>query len=130
MFDPKVGKFLSGKYFGKLATTMKDGSPHVTPIWYMLDQGKVIINTTRGRVKYYNVKRDARVCLLIDDGYHYVILFGRARMADERDGKKDIESLAIRYHGEERGRRAAREIYWKQPRVSMEIIVERVVSGL
>jgi PPOX class probable F420-dependent enzyme len=127
---PKALEFLDGRHFGKLGTVMKDGSPHVTPIWYMLDGGKLIVNTTRGRVKYFNVKRDDRVCLLVDDGYPYLIIFGRARIAEERDGKKDIETLAIRYQGEERGKKAARSIYWKQPRVSFEIMPERIVSGL
>jgi len=126
----KALEFLEGRHFGKLGTVMKDGSPHVTPIWYMLDGGKLIINTTNERVKYFNVRRDNRVCLLVDDGYPYVIIFGTARIATERDGKKDIESLAIRYQGEERGRKAARSIYWKQPRVSIEVVPERMVSGL
>jgi PPOX class probable F420-dependent enzyme len=128
--SPAAKEFLAGKHFGKLGTVMKDGSPHVTPIWYMMDSGRLIVNTTSERVKYYNIRRDDRVCLLVDDGYSYVAIFGRARIADERDGKKDIESLAIRYHGEEKGRKSARDIYWKQPRVSIEIIPERVVSGL
>jgi PPOX class probable F420-dependent enzyme len=127
---PKVEKFLGGKHFGKLATTMKDGSPHVTPIWYMLEGGRVLVNTTTSRVKYYNIKRDGRVCFLVDDGYPYVIIFGRARIAEERDGKKDIETLAIRYTGVKAGRKASRERYWKQHRVTIEIIPERVVSGL
>jgi PPOX class probable F420-dependent enzyme len=128
--SPAVRKFLAGKHFGKLGTVMRDGSPHVTPIWYMMDRGRLIINTTSERVKYHNIRRDDRVCLLVDDGYPYVAIFGRARVAGERDGKKDIESLAIRYHGEKKGRKSAREIYWKQPRVSIEIVPERVVSGL
>ena len=126
----QVAKFLEGKHFGKLATVMKDGSPHVTPIWYMLDGGKIIINTTTKRVKYYNIKRDSRVCFLVDAGYPYVIIFGRARVAGERDGKKDIETLAIRYTGEARGRKSARSVYWKQPRASIEIVPERVNIGL
>jgi PPOX class probable F420-dependent enzyme len=128
--EPKVEKFLQGKHFGKLATTMKDGSPHVTPIWYMLEGGKVLVNTTTNRVKYFNIKRDNRVCFLVDDGYPYVILFGRARIAAERNGKKDIETLAIRYTGEKAGRKAARERYWKQERATIEIAPDRVVSGL
>jgi PPOX class probable F420-dependent enzyme len=127
---PQVTEFLQGKHFGKLGTVMKDGSPHVTPIWYMLDNGKLVVNTTEERVKYFNIRRDNRVCLLVDDGYPYVIVFGRGRIAKERDGKKDIESLAIRYHGEEKGKRSAREVYWKQPRVSIEIVPERVISSL
>jgi len=128
--DPKVEKFLRGKYFAKLATTMKDGSPHVTPIWYMLEDGKILVNTTTNRVKYHNIERDNRVCFLVDDGYPYVIIFGRARMAKERDGKKDIETLAIRYTGAEAGRKAARERYWKQDRATIEVIPERVVYEL
>jgi PPOX class probable F420-dependent enzyme len=128
--DSKVEEFLRGKHFGKLATLMKDGSPHVTPIWYMLEEGSVLVNTTTSRVKYFNIRRDKRVCLLVDDGYPYVILFGTARIAEERDGKKDIETLAIRYTGVEAGRKAARERYWKDDRVTIEIIPERVVYQL
>ncbi len=128
--SPQVEEFLKGKHFGKLATVMKDGSPHVTPIWYVLDDGKLIVNTTTARVKYYNIKRDGRVCFLVDDGYPHVIIFGRARIASERDGKKDIEALAIRYTGEEQGKKSARNMYWKQPRVSIEIVPEKIVNGL
>jgi len=128
--DPKVEKFLKGKYFGKLATTMKDGSPHVTPIWYMLEDGRILVNTTTSRVKYFNIKRDNRVCFLVDDGYLYVIIFGKARMAKERDAKKDIETLAIRYTGSQAGRKAARERYWTQERATIEITPDRVVSEL
>ena len=123
-------EFLKGLHFAKLATLNKDGSPQLTPIWYMLDRGRLIINTARGRQKFVNMKRDDRVALLIDNGYSYLSVAGRAREATERDANKDIESLAIRYHGEKRGRKAAREQYWKQPRVSFEIVPERVISGL
>ena len=127
---PQVEEFLNGKHFGKLATVMKDGAPHVTPMWYMLDGEKLILNTTTKRVKYYNIKRDSRVCFLVDDGYPYVMILGRARIANERDGKKDIEALAIRYTGEKQGKKSARNFYWKQPRVSIEVVPEKVVNGL
>jgi PPOX class probable F420-dependent enzyme len=126
----KTQDFLKEKHFGKIATLLKDGSPHVTPIWYMLEDGKIIINSTTDRVKYYNIKRDGRVCFLVDDGYPYVVLWGKARVANERDANKDIEALAIRYTGEAAGRKAARESYWKQPRISFEITPERVVVDL
>lgn len=128
--SPKVEKFLKGKHIGSIATSMKDGSPHLTPIWYMLEDGKLVINTTTRRVKYHNIERDNRVCLLVEDGYSHVIVFGNARIAKERDGMKDIETLAIRYTGEEQGRKSARNMYWKQPRVTIEITPERVIDAL
>lgn len=129
-FDPKAESFLKGRHFGKIATIRKDGSPHVTPMWYMYEGGKLIVNTTTSRVKFYNIRRDPRVCFLVDDGYPYVMIHGKARIASERDANKDIEALAIRYTGEEAGRKAARERYWKDQRVSIEIIPERVVQNL
>lgn len=128
--SPEAKKFLEGRHFGKIATLRKSGSPHVTPIWYMYEGGRLIINTTTDRVKYRNIERDPRVCFLIDDGYPYVMIEGRARIATERDPKKDIEALAIRYTGEEAGRKSARERYWKMDRVSIEIIPERVFEDL
>jgi len=129
-FEPKAETFLKGVHFAKIATLKKNGSPHVTPIWYMYEEGKLIVNTTTDRVKYHNLRRDPRVAFLVDDGYPYVLVEGKARIASERDPKRDIETLAIRYTGEERGRKAARERYWKQERVSFEIVPERIVQEL
>jgi PPOX class probable F420-dependent enzyme len=129
-FTPKAKEFLRGAYFAKLGTVMKDGSPHVTPIWYMYEDGKLFVNTTPNRVKYRNIVRDPRVCLLIDDGYPYLVIFGKGRIADERDPLKDIETLAIRYHGEKKGKKQARDYFAKQKRVTIEIVPDRVVSGL
>lgn len=128
--DAKAAKFLEGLHFAKLATLMKSGAPQVTPIWYMLEDGKLFVNTTKTRVKYRNIIRDHRVCFLIDDGYPYVMMFGKARVAKERDPNKDIETLAIRYRGEEKGKKAARDYFWKQDRVTLEIIPEKVVVDL
>ena len=122
--------YLKGKHFGKLATVRKDGSPHVTPIWYMLDEGKLIVNTTTQRVKYHNIRRDPRIALLVDSGYPYLLILGKARIAKERDPKKDIETIAIRYMGKEAGMKAARDRYWKDPRVTMEIIPDEIVEDL
>ena len=129
-FDTKAEEFLKGVHFAKLATLRKSGSPHLTPIWYMYVDGKLIVNTTPERVKYHNVRRDPRVALLVDDGYPYVIVEGKARVASERDAKRDIETLAIRYTGEEKGKKAARERYWKDERVSLEIVPERIIQAL
>ena len=128
--EPKVEAFLRGKHIAKLATVNRDGSPQVTPIWYMCVDGKMIVNTAEGRVKLRNIRRDPRVVLLMDEGYAYVAISGEARVAKERDGLKDIEALAIRYHGPQKGKKMTSEIYSKQKRVSIEIVPERTVKVL
>lgn len=129
-FDAKAEEFLKGIHFAKIATVKKDGFPHVTPIWYMYEDGKLIVNTTTDRVKFRNIQRDPRVSFLVDDGYPYLMVLGKARVATERDPLKDIETLAIRYTGEVKGKKAARERYWKQKRVSLEIIPDRIILQL
>jgi hypothetical protein len=47
MSKKEIRKFLMQDTFtGKLATIKKDGSPHVVPIWFVLDD----YNSSRGRV--------------------------------------------------------------------------------
>lgn len=38
------------KAFASLATTMPDGSPQVTPVWFDYKDGIVRVNTAKGRV--------------------------------------------------------------------------------
>jgi len=128
--NAEAKEFLKGTHFAKLATVMKDGRPQLTPIWYMLEKGKLYVNTAKTRVKYKNIMRDPRICFLVDDGYPYIMVFGRGRIATERDAYKDIETLAIRYQGEAKGKKSSRDIYWKQERVTIEIVPEKVLVSL
>ena len=41
----------SKKSFAHIATLMKDGTPQVTPVWIDFKDGKVLVNSARGRVK-------------------------------------------------------------------------------
>ncbi len=51
------------KAFASLATTMSDGSPQVTPVWFDYKDGIVRVNTAKGRVKARNLKEGAAVAL-------------------------------------------------------------------
>jgi len=52
------------KAFAALATTMPDGSPQVTPVWFDYKDGIVRVNTAKGRVKARNLKAGAAVALV------------------------------------------------------------------
>src|SRR3984893_17675647 len=63
------------KAFAVLATTMPDGSPQVTPVWFDYKDGVVRVNTAKGRVKARNLKKDAAVALAVidpDNPYRYI----------------------------------------------------------
>lgn len=51
----------------KIATVRADGRPHVAPIWFALDGEVLYFTTWHTTVKAANLKRDARICLVVDD---------------------------------------------------------------
>lgn len=74
---------LKGTFTGKLGTINKNGTPHVVPIWYTLDEDNIIFNTGNNSVKAKNIRRDNRVRLCVDDQaplYSFVTIDGIAEI--------------------------------------------------
>ena len=65
--DLKAIKLLKEKNLVFLATTMKDGSPQVSPVWADFEDDHIMINTAEGRIKHINVLREPRVAISIVD---------------------------------------------------------------
>jgi PPOX class probable F420-dependent enzyme len=98
------------KAFAVLATTMPDGSPQVTPVWFDYKDGVVRVNTAKGRVKARNLKKDAAVALAIidpDNPYRYIQIRGRVRRVTEDGANPHIDSLAKKYLGQDKYPNAA-----------------------
>ncbi len=90
------------KAFAFLALTLKDGSPHVTPIWFDWDGAHIIVNTARGRVKDKVLSRRPKVALAIaapGDLYTYLQIRGRVDTETEEGGYEQICKLNEKYHG-------------------------------
>lgn len=83
-----------------LATLMPDGTPQVTPVWFDYTNGKIRINTARGRVKAKNMKVGSKVALAIvdpDNVYRYIAIRGPVISEDEKGADAHIDSLAKKY---------------------------------
>ena len=63
--EEKSIKLLSEKNLVFIATLMKDGSPHVTPVWANYEDGYILVNTAEGRIKHKNVLSDPRVAVSV-----------------------------------------------------------------
>jgi PPOX class probable F420-dependent enzyme len=90
--------------FANLATMMADGSPQVTPVWFDYTDGKIRVNTAKGRVKSRTLKPGAPVALAImdpDNAYRYVQIRGRVARAVEAGADAHIDSLAKKYLGKD-----------------------------
>jgi len=93
------------KPIAALATTMPDGTPQVTPVWFDFDGARLRVNTAKGRVKAQNMKEGSRVALMIvdpDNPYRYVQVRGRVAVATENGADEHIDSLAKKYLGQNR----------------------------
>jgi PPOX class probable F420-dependent enzyme len=97
---------LEGTRTGKLATTRADRRPHVTPIWFVLDGDHVVWTTGETSLKAKAIRRDARVCMCVDDQappYSYVMIEGTATLSDDLDALRQwATAIGGRYMGTER----------------------------
>ena len=93
------------KSFAHLATVMADGSPQVTPVWFDLADGRIRVNTARGRVKARTMRPGARVALSIldpDNAYRYLQIRGQVSRETEDGADAHIDALAEKYLGKDR----------------------------
>ncbi|MFZ3468670.1 PPOX class F420-dependent oxidoreductase [Streptomyces sp. 4.24] len=120
---------------GKLATVREDGSPHIAPIWFVLDGDSFLFNTGKDTVKGRNLARDGRVSLCVDDErppFSYVVLQGRAEITDHADDPDGLLAWATRigarYMGQERA-----EAFGRRNAVPGELLVrvriDKVISA-
>ena len=88
------------KAFLFLATTMPDGSPQVTPVWFDHDGEHILINTNEGRVKDGNMKARPKVAMAIQDPstpYRYLQVRGEVVETIREGADEHINKLALRY---------------------------------
>lgn len=90
----------SPKAFAHLATVSAGGAPQVTPVWFDVSDGRVRVNSAKGRVKSRNMPEGARVALSIldpDNAYRYIQIRGTVTHVTEQGGDAHIDSLAKKY---------------------------------
>ncbi|MDG6901654.1 MAG: PPOX class F420-dependent oxidoreductase [Nitrososphaerota archaeon] len=95
-------KLIDGKNFASVATLMPNGSPQVAPVWVDREGDIIVINATKSRQRYRNLKRDARVAVSVFDmasPYSKVIVRGRAIEITMEGAEEHIDKLSMKYNG-------------------------------
>lgn len=91
------------KAFAQLALSLANGTPHVSPIWFDYEEGLIILNTARGRVKDKVLHRRGVVAMSISDPtdpYRYVLIKGPVVAETEENAYDRICDLNLKYKGE------------------------------
>lgn len=89
MTAEEIDGFLAHHRYAAVATTRRDGSPFVTPLSYVADEGRRLwVSIGAGRSFISRVRRDPRVCVSVsEDGLpsRGIVLAGTARKVDDTD---------------------------------------------
>ncbi len=120
-------KVLEDKAYGHVVTFNVRGGPEVTMVWMDVDGDEVLFNTSEGRRKPENIRRDPRVIVSIQDRNNpqlYAVFHGKGRI-DDVGADAHIDKLAKRFLG-------ADKYPYRQPgekRLIARIRVDRI-SGM
>ena len=126
-----------GTRTGKLAVTRASGEPHVTPVWFLLDEAppvpEVVFTVWGDSLKARALHREPRFSLCLDDQvppYSYVQLNGTVRF---EDNPAELRAWARRIGGRYMGHELA-DAYGERNSVPGELLVrgriERVVARI
>lgn len=89
--------------YAYLATSMSDGSPQLTPVWFNTDGVHILINSAKGRVKDRNMRARPYVAVVLhnhDNPYSYVQIRGQIVEITEDGARQHINDLSLKYRGD------------------------------
>jgi len=94
--EAEIAEFLASHMKVQIGTLDASGGPHLTTLYYVLDDdGRIAFWTYGASQKIVNLRRDPRIACLIEEGDEYfdlrgVSIRGRARLVEDYDGIRAI----------------------------------------
>ena len=97
MTDAEIEGFLAANLKVQVASLGKEGEPHLSTLFYVVQQGRIAFWTYGRSQKIRNLERDPRVSALVEDGTDYfelrgVSISGRAEIVRDPEGVWEIGS--------------------------------------
>jgi PPOX class probable F420-dependent enzyme len=96
-----VKKLLEDKAYGHVVTFTTQGNPQLTMVWMDVEGDEVLFNTSEGRRKSENLRRDPRIIVSVqdrNDPQAYAVFHGKGRVT-EAGADDHIDKLAKRFLG-------------------------------
>lgn len=90
MTDEEVWDFVESRKSLQVGTIERDGSVHLSTLWFAVVDGRIVFETYTKSQKIRNLQRDPRITVLVEDGEVYeelrgVMIKGTARLTDDPD---------------------------------------------
>lgn len=103
MTEPELAEFLEASRTVHVATVNADGTPHLVPLWFALDDGEIVFHTFARSRKIVNLRRDPRLTCLVEAGETYAELRGAQisgvaeLITDVSDVERHVVATMVRY---------------------------------
>lgn len=100
MTEDEVTAFVEEQKNLQVACLDRDGSPHLSTLWFAVMDGKLVFETYTRSQKIVNLRRDPRITVLLEDGLEYsllrgVMIKGTATLVDDDDGLHRIARAVV-----------------------------------
>jgi PPOX class probable F420-dependent enzyme len=102
-------EFVARKLVARMATQRADGWPHVTPIWYVWEDGRFLLSLGNSRRHLANLRRDPHVTMCVDIDPRVedptktpraAVCFGLAELVEDGPLVREVtEKMEMRYLG-------------------------------
>ena len=126
----EIDSQLAKPHVAHLVSIRADGRPHVAPVWYAREGGRVWVMTGSGTAKARNIANNPAVSLSIaapGRPYWYIVLEGEATLTTH-NLEAIVPNICTRYDGPIRGAEFARELLSGEDMVLIDFRIDRVVS--
>lgn len=123
-------EFLREDRVAVISTLNKDGSSHLTTMWYLLTDDGILVMSTPGRnQKVKNLRRDPRIALCVGDVTRSISLYGRVSISEDQAlVRQDLERLVERYVKDASIRPQVVTTLVQQSRVALHFMPEKVTE--
>ncbi len=128
MSRDEIDRLLAAAEIAVLSTVDADGAPEGSPIWYMYEEGKILIHVGGSSKKARNVRTNPKVSLTVDTRvapYRGVVLRGHAVIAEPREELR--RRMAHHYLGEQMG---AAYLAATQAEAAGSVLIEMTIDSV
>ena len=131
MSEEELSSFLKTQISLQIGTINKDGSPHLTTMWYFYDGESFIFHTYTKSQKIINLQKDPRITLLTEAGSQYsdlqgIIVYGNAEIINGKDSLEEVirymEMVGEKYIKDEEGAQYIEGMKLQAPKRSVVIV--------
>jgi len=126
----EIDSFLQTARIARLCSINEDETIHAVPIWYLYEEGNIIMSSPEGCRKVKNAKRNRNVTVLVDSEEppaRGIIIYGTADVND-KDVSSTIMALFEKYAPGDKIEKTVHSLFKIAKWVKIVIVPDRIVS--